>query len=133
MARYAILQDGIVTNVIEADESFASSIGAIPSETASPGDTYSNGQFSRPTPAPQVPDEVERWKAHYVLIQAGRMAAVKAAIAAIPDATQRDIAELLFYQRPTIRRIGGLTQQLQQAAGITDEERDAMFILAASL
>ena len=73
------------------------------------------------------PDEVETYKAHAVLIRAGWMSAVKAAIAAIEDETERELAEVMFYRRPTIRRIGELTQQIQNAAGISDELRDELF------
>ena len=86
-----------------------------------------------PEPQPVVPDEVDRWKAHYVLTAAGLMPAVRAAIAAIEDDAERAIAELLFDQRPTIRRIGALTQRIQQDAGISDAERDALFVQAAAL
>lgn len=140
MARYAIIVGGSVLNVVESDqenaEAYAAREGgtAAVSTTASPGDIYESGQFERPAPpAPPLPDEVDRWKAHYVLIAAGHMPAVRAAIAAIQDDAQRALAELLFDQRPTIRRIGALTQQIQQAAQITDEERDALFLQAAAL
>lgn len=84
------------------------------------------------TPQP-VPDVVERWAAHYVLTAEGHMPAVRAAIDAIPDPVQRELARIEFDQRPTIRRLSPLTQQLQQLAGITEQQRDAMFIAAAQL
>lgn len=86
-----------------------------------------------PEPAPELPDEVDRWKAHFVLASAGLMPAVRAAIAAIEDDTERAVAEVLFEQRPTIRRISALTQRVQQAVGISDAERDAMFVQAFAL
>jgi hypothetical protein len=139
MARYAIIVGGAVLNVVESDQANADAYAlregglAVESVTAGPGDTYESGQFSRPAPQVALPDEVDRWKAHYVLIAAGKMPAVRAAIAAIEDDTERALAELLFDQRPTIRRIGPLTQQIQLGAGITDAERDAMFVQASAL
>lgn len=134
MARYAIVEAGVVVNVIEADEEFAATLDGIASDTAAPGDTWDGQTFSRPAPpAPPVPDEVDRWKAHYVLAAAGHMPAVRAAIAAIADDTQRAVAEALFDQRPTIRRLSTLTQQIQQAVGINDAERDALFVQAFAL
>lgn len=86
----------------------------------------------RPYAAPPAdeappPDEVLTYQAHAVLIQSGWMPAVKAAIAAIEDETERELAEVMFYRRPTIRRIGELTQRIQNAAGISDEVRDQLF------
>lgn len=89
-----------------------------------------------PPPAeepPPPPDEVETYRAHAVLIQAGWMPAVKAAIAAIADDTERELAECMFYRRPTIRRIGELTQRIQNAAGVSDELRDEMFRQALAI
>lgn len=86
-----------------------------------------------PPDAPAVPDEVEMWRAHCALIAAGKMAAVRAGIASIADPTARALAEAQFEYRPTVRRLSPLTQQLQQLAGITDEERDALFVQAAAL
>jgi len=84
-------------------------------------------------PPPVVPDEVEMWRARCVLIAAGKHQAVLDAIAAIPDPVQRAITAAQFEFRPTVRRLSPLTVLLQQAAGITDEERDAMFVQAAAL
>lgn len=49
MTRAAIVEDGFVTNIILADESFAASIGAIPCGAAvSIGDAYDDGEFIPP-------------------------------------------------------------------------------------
>jgi hypothetical protein len=140
MARYAIIVGGAVLNVVESDqenaEAYAAREGgiAVESATAGPGDEYDGGQFARPAPpVPPLPDEVETYKAHVVLILWGKMAAVKAYFLTIEDDTARELAEAMFYRRPTIRRIGELTQQVQYGAGITDAERDAMFVQAAAL
>lgn len=55
MGRFAIVENGTVTNVIEADAGFAASIGAVAAETASIGDLYANGQFAAPAPAQDWP------------------------------------------------------------------------------
>lgn len=84
--------------------------------------------------APQpVPAEVEMWRCRCILIQAGKLDAVQAAIAAIADATQRALVQAEFEFRPTVRRDSALTEQLRQAAGITPTEADAMFTAAAAL
>ena len=48
MARYAVISDGIVENVIEADASFSlPGKTLIQSDTAGPGDTYKGGKFTK--------------------------------------------------------------------------------------
>lgn len=55
MGRFALVESGTVTNVIEADADFAASIGAISAESASIGDLYADGSFSRGSePAPEI-------------------------------------------------------------------------------
>lgn len=90
-------------------------------------------QVWHPAPDGIVPDQVERWRAHYVLTAHGYMDAVMAAIDGMQDNTQRNLARAEFTQRPTIHRISYWTQLLQQAVGITDEERDQMFVEAQAL
>lgn len=46
MARYAIVEAGIVVNVIEADPEFAADIGAIRSDDVGIGWSYSDGAFT---------------------------------------------------------------------------------------
>jgi hypothetical protein len=48
--RYVIIDNGVVSNVIEATEDFATSIGAVQSDSAEIGDIYSNGVFSKAPP-----------------------------------------------------------------------------------
>jgi len=52
MARFATIDAGRVTNVIEADAEFAASIGAIDATGASIGDLWSGTAFSRPPDPP---------------------------------------------------------------------------------
>lgn len=139
MARYAIIVGGSVLNVIEADleaaDAYAAREGgtAVPSATAGPGDSYDGNEFARPTPpAPPLPDEVETYKAHLVLITAGHFDAVEAIIDGMQPAARAQ-AQAMFYRRPTIRRLSPLTLQIQQTLGMSDEERDALFAQAAAL
>lgn len=55
--RYAIIENGLVTNVVVADSNLASENGWVDCPVAGPGWTYANGVFSapvvvEPTPAP---------------------------------------------------------------------------------
>ena len=51
--RYAIIENGLVTNVVVADAEFASQNGWIDCPVAGPGWTYANGVFTAP-PEPEV-------------------------------------------------------------------------------
>ena len=46
--RYAIIENGLVTNVVTADAEFASQNGWIDCPVAGPGWTYANGVFTEP-------------------------------------------------------------------------------------
>ena len=46
--RYGIIKDGLVVNVIEADEEYAAKIGAVVMpEGSGKGDTYADGAFTK--------------------------------------------------------------------------------------
>lgn len=52
--RYALIENGLVTNVILADAEFAAAVGAIPcSDAAGPGWLYDGTTFSEPPPPPE--------------------------------------------------------------------------------
>lgn len=55
--RYAIVENGVVTNVVVADAEIAASHGWIECEQGGPGWTYANGVFTEPPPVvrPVVP------------------------------------------------------------------------------
>lgn len=55
MARFAIIDAGRVTNIIEADADFAATIGAIDATGAAIGDSWDGAQFHKPPPAPVDP------------------------------------------------------------------------------
>lgn len=62
MSRIALIRDGVVENVIEADMEFALSLGfdaAVESASAGIGWQYSGGEFIAPVPAPQPEPEPE--------------------------------------------------------------------------
>lgn len=69
MSRIALIRDGIVENVIEADTEFASALGyddAIETESAAPGWLWDGEAFSAPvveTPPPTLESLIEQTKA----------------------------------------------------------------------
>lgn len=128
MARYAIIQDGIVINVIEADAAFAQTVGGIQSDIASPGDLYANGEFTRPPVTIPVPSSVTRGQFKLALLQMDLLDTVEAAIAASDRATQINYAERLDFERNH-----PLVITMAAALGKTEAEVDALFVLAATL
>lgn len=57
MARYAIIESGVVKNVIEAEADFATTIGAIPAQNAGIGYTWDGSVFTAPVPPmPTLPE-----------------------------------------------------------------------------
>lgn len=71
--RYAIVENGIVVNVVEADSEFASQNGLVECPTAGPGWTYSDGVFTKPVvtvPEPPPPPTKEQLLAQLQALQA---------------------------------------------------------------
>ena len=56
--QYAIIENGIVTNTIEAEADYAASIGAVPAANAGIGWLYAGGVFTAPAPVPPSAEEV---------------------------------------------------------------------------
>ena len=50
MSRFAIIKDGKVVNIAEAEADFAATQGWVDAGSAEIGDIYENGQFSKPEP-----------------------------------------------------------------------------------
>ena len=53
--RYAIIENGVVANVVVADAEYAAQNGWIECQQAGPGWGYVNGAFIEPPPAPEAP------------------------------------------------------------------------------
>ena len=54
--RYAIIENGLVANVVVADAEYAAQNGWVACENAGPGWTYENGVFvAAPPPEPPAP------------------------------------------------------------------------------
>ena len=90
--RYALIKNGIVENVIMADETFANSISVqwdhvIQTDGASPGDIYADGQFSKPV-ITYTDDEIREMK------KAKRTTAVESIIVTISTGKAFDGDEL---------------------------------------
>jgi hypothetical protein len=132
--RAHVIQNGIVTNTIEV-ESLDFMPNLIGGETGSIGWLW-DGETLTPPPVPPapVPDSVDNAQARMALIRSGiSIATVDATIQAIPDAVEREIAYTQWEYRGTIRRDSELLVSLGSAIGLTSEQIDDLFRLAATL
>lgn len=129
MARYAIVQGGVVVNVIEADAEFAAAVGGIASETASPGDTYSGGVFTRPDPPPApVPASVSMAQARIALARAGiSESTVDALIETLPDSLAKTEARIWWQRSNEVQRAHPVVALMAPALGLDTEELDNLF------
>lgn len=137
--RYAIIIGGVVANVVEADEAWAaahaSALGglAVLSDAASVGDDYSDGTFTRPAPTEPVPAQVTRRQAKQALLLAGLLGNVQPAIDAIPDTTQRALAQLEWDESLNFERHRPILIALAGALGLDSDGLDDLFRTAATL
>lgn len=85
-----------------------------------------------PAPAPEVPQEVTMRQARLSLLAAGKLAAVIAAINALPD-PPRSAALIEWEYSSTVRRDSQFIALLGPALGLDAAGLDALFIAAARL
>jgi len=136
MARYAIVKDGVVTNVIEADAAFAATYpGAVlASDVIGIGHTHSAGVFTAPTPpAPVIPRSVTRRQAKQALLLGGLLSQVQPAIDAIPDTTQRGLMQIEWDESLEFERHRPSLLAIAAGLGLSSEQLDQLFITAATL
>lgn len=84
-------------------------------------------------PAVQVPQVVSRAQGKTALIQAGLWDQVVAFVNAIPDATQKALAEVALNDTTEWRRDSPFLTQAAVALGVTTEQMDALFVQAAEI
>ena len=124
MSRYAILVDGVVTNIVKADAETAAANGWVEAV----------GEYATiPTPV-IVPQSVSMAQARKALLSVGITAAmVDTAIAGIADNDQRGMAEIDWEFATTVSRSSALVAMLGAELGLTDSEIDTLFIEASKL
>jgi hypothetical protein len=83
--------------------------------------------------APSVPQSITRAQGKAALIQAGLWSGVEAFVAAIPDETERALANVALHDTLTWKRSSPFLAAAAQALGITDEQLDALFAMADSV
>jgi hypothetical protein len=132
--RAAIIENGIVTNIAEADSAFAQAQGWIISEDAAIGDAWDGEAFIKPPAPPQpIPASVTRRQAREALLDIGLLDDVEMVIGSIEDATERKRAEIYWLDSATFERAHPMLVQIASAVGLTDAEIDDLFVAAATL
>ena len=93
------------------------------------------GNVPDPADPPSVPviTSVTMRQARLALLNAGLLDDVDAAITSIPDPVQRKAAEIEWEYAQTVDRDSPFTKQLAQGLGMTDEQKNELFIQASQL
>ena len=81
----------------------------------------------------EKPTSVTMRQARLALLQAGLLDQVDAAIASLPDEMQRKAAEIEWEYANTVNRDSAFVQQLAAGLGMTPEQMDELFVVAAGL
>lgn len=133
MARYAILIDGAAVNFAEADADYAEGKGWVLAEQAGIGDTWDGTAWHTAESPPPVPEVVTRAQGKAALVHFGKWAAVLEFVAAIPDDTQRLLAEIALNDTQEWRRDSPFLAAAADALGLTEAQMDGLFVYAATV
>jgi len=128
---WAVITDGIVTNLVDATAEFAASQGFIPAGKARMGDTWDGKTFS--APAPSVPEVVSARQAKRALLEAGLLDDVQLAIDNIPDKLEQRRVQIDWDESTEFRRDWPTLAMLAAAMKLDEGTLDALFIEAATL
>lgn len=136
--RYAFVRDGVVQEAWSRDpfelfdRGYAELFVPCP-DNVEYGWTYDGTTWAAPAPIPTpVPTSASMRQARLALLQAGKLAAVEAAINALTGPAKE--AALIEWNYATqVTRDSALLQQLAAAIGLTEADLDALFTQAASM
>lgn len=128
MDRYAIVENGIVTNVAVSESALADNW--IPSEVAQIGWSYADDEFAAPPVIVVVPTEVPALSGLLAIDAAG----LASAYTDWADSMDRTFAERAFIDKATVwRRNDPVLLAGAAALGLTSQNLDDLFVLAAGL
>lgn len=140
MARYALINAGVVQTVAEGDAEWAAAVDAdyddvvmlAEGATVGRGHTYAGGVFAPPAASVVVPSAVTMRQARLALLGAGLLASVDVAIDAMDEPT-KTAARIEWEYSNELQRSNPLLLSLGPALGLTVEQIDALFIAASAL
>lgn len=89
-------------------------------------------EYGNPGTTSNVPASVTMRQARLALRAAGKLAAVEAAIAALPDPAKTD-AQIEWEYSNEVQRHNGFVSQLAPLLGMTEAQLDDLFIQAKAL
>lgn len=131
---WAVIEDGVVTNLADATAEFAAMQGWVPAGNATFGDLWDGKTFSKPpAPAPIVPTAVSARQAKRALLEAGLLDDVQLAIDNIPDDLDRRRVQIDWDESTEFRRDWPALTVLAAAMKLDEGTLDALFIEAANL
>ncbi|MBK9009982.1 hypothetical protein [Novosphingobium sp.] len=125
--RYAQIKHGVVTNIVLADAAFAEANQLVPINDHIGIGWLALGDGFIPPP-PSVPDAITMRQARLVLLGAGLLGTVDAAISQVGGA-----AEIEWEYAQEVQRHSQLVQMLAPALGLSQAQVDALFIQGAAL
>lgn len=129
MARFARIDAGRVTNIIEADAEFAASISAIDATGANIGDLWDGETFTTPPAQPRpIPTEVTMRQACLAMEGAALLDDVEAIVATLPR-----VYQIEWQRASTVLRSNALVEMVRQQNSMTDAQIDDLFVTAATL
>jgi len=142
--RFALVRDGVVENVIEAEEDFPNvefpeggGAAALPAQNAGPGWTYDGATFLPPVESAPVPQSVTMFQAREILRRtpAPGGVALLDAVNAFVDAQRLEQPTLaLAWEYATqVERNGVFVTALASVFGLSDTALDDLFRLAAAI
>lgn len=135
--RYAFVQNGVVQEAWSRDpfELFDAGYAALfvscPDEVQQ-GWSFDGTTWAAPAEPSRVPASVAMRQARLALLQAGKLAAVDAAIAAL-SSPAKEAAQIEWEYATEVKRSSALVAQLAPALGLDDAALDALFVTASTL
>lgn len=133
--RWALIEGGTVANVVEQDDQPQIAGQWVACGDAGPGWRYNGSAFVNPNPPvalPTVPPSVTMRQARLALRAAGKLAAVEAAIAALPEPDKTDATIEWEYSNEVLRH-NGFVSRLGPLLGMSEAQLDALFVQARAL
>lgn len=140
MARYALINAGIVESVADGDAAWAAAVDAdwddvvmlADGASVGRGHTYSGGEFAPPVVPTVVPQAVTMRQARLALLGAGLLSSVDAAIENMSDPT-RSAARIEWEYSNELQRSNQLLLALGPALGLSPQQIDDLFVAASAL